>query len=85
MLCLGTVSTNLSKLFYAGELHGNGNAFFLDTWVRFAREGKAVALDYSTTNSEAQTPTYVCGGFTVVHPLSVYEHKQTQPGKNTLL
>ena len=37
---------------------GNGNVFFLDTWVRFAREGKAVALQY-TTNSEAQTPTYV--------------------------
>ena len=39
MLCLGTVSTNLLRLFYAGgrdtkfELpkDGNGNVFFLDT------------------------------------------------------
>ena len=25
---------------------GNGNVFFFYTWVRFAREGKAVALQY---------------------------------------
>ena len=45
MLCLGTVSTNLFRLFYAEEIQSlNGNV--LDTGVRFAREGKAVALQY---------------------------------------
>ena len=52
MLCLGTVSTNLFRLFYAGEIQ-NLNAegwkwqlFFFDSWVRFGSEGKAVALQY---------------------------------------
>ena len=33
MLCLGTVSTNLARLFYAGKIQnsGNGNVYFLDT------------------------------------------------------
>ena len=53
--------------------------FFLDTWVRFARERKAVALQYH--DSEAQTPTYVRGGFAVVHALSVDEHKDSPARK----
>ena len=51
-------------LFYAGEIqnsNGNGNVFFPNKRVRFARADKAVALQYHT--SEAHTPTYVCGGF----------------------
>ena len=56
--------------------------FFFYTWVRFAREGKAiVALQY---HEQGSTDTNVCGGFAVVRALSVDEHKQTQPGKNTL-
>ena len=58
-------------LFYAGEIQnsnklpeaGNGNVFFPNKRVRFARADKAVALQYHT--SETQTPTYVCGGFTL--------------------
>ena len=54
---------------------GNSNVFFLDTWwVRFAREGKAVALQY---HEQWSTDTNVCGGFTVVHVLSVDEHKHS--------
>ena len=53
---------------------------FLDTWVSFARQGKAVALQYHQHN--------ICGGFTrgftLVHAFSVDEHKH-KPGKNTLL
>ena len=36
---------------------GNGNVFFPNKRVRFARADKAVALQYHI--SEAQTPTYV--------------------------
>ena len=39
LLCGGDTKFNLTKA-------GNGNVFFLDTWVRFVREGKAVALQY---------------------------------------
>ena len=38
-LCGGDTKFKLPKA-------GNGNVFFLDTWVGFAREGKAVALQY---------------------------------------
>ena len=60
MFCLGTVLKNLSRLFYAGEIpkSGNGNVFFLNKWVRFAREDKTVAT-YSTTTCKTQTPTFV--------------------------
>ena len=59
-------------LFYAGEIQnsnklpkaGNGNVFFPNKRVRFAKEQTKLYL-YSTTTSEAQTPTYVCGGFTL--------------------
>ena len=74
LLCGGDTNFKLPKATY----------FFLTRGLDL--QEKANLLLYSTTNSEAQTPTYVlCGGFTVVHPLSVDEHKQTQPGKNTLL
>ena len=47
----GMVSKNLSRLVYAGKiiqkLDGNGNVLFLDTWLRFAREDRAVALQYN--------------------------------------
>ena len=36
LLCGGDTKFKLPK-------DGNGNVFFLDAWVRFAREGKAVA------------------------------------------
>ena len=39
LLCGGDTKFKLPKV-------GNGNVFFLDTWVRFEREGKAVALQY---------------------------------------
>ena len=82
MLCLGVVSTNLFRLFYAGEIQNlncrrlematySGVLFFY-TWVRFAREGKAVALQY---HEQGSTDTNVCGGFAVVRSLSVDEHK----------
>ena len=86
MLCfLGIVSTNLFRLFYAGEIQNlnfrrrlematySGVLFFY-TWVRFAREGKAVALQYYEQGS---TDTNVCGGFAVVRALSVDEHKRS--------
>ena len=42
---LGMVSTNLYMLFYAGKIqNSNGNVFFLEERVRFARADKAVAL-----------------------------------------
>ena len=55
MLCLGMVSTNLFRLFYAGDIQNLNcrrrlematypGVFLFYTWVRFAREGKAVAL-----------------------------------------
>ena len=56
---------------------GNGNVlrvFFFYTWVRFAREGKAVALQY---HEQGSTDTNVCGGFAVVRSLSVDEHKHS--------
>ena len=50
MFSLGMVSTNLYMLFYAGEIQnsnaGNGNVFFLNERVRFARADKAAALQY---------------------------------------
>ena len=71
--CLGMVSTNLCVLFYAGETQNNGNVFFLESWVRFARANKAVALQRNTT-SEAETPTYV---EVLPSSLSVDEHKHS--------
>ena len=54
MLCLGMISAYLYMLFYAGEIQysnklpkaGNGNVFFPNKRVRFARADKAVALQY---------------------------------------
>ena len=49
MLCLGIISAYLYMLFYAGEIqnsNGNGNVFFPNKRVRFARADKAVALQY---------------------------------------
>ena len=54
MLCLGIISAYLYMLFYAGEIQnsnilpkaGNGNVFFPNKRVRFARADKAVALQY---------------------------------------
>ena len=51
LLCGGDTKFKLPKA-------GNGNVFFTNKRVRFARADKAVALQ-STTTSEAQTPTYV--------------------------
>ena len=48
--------------------------FFFHTWVRFAREGKAVALQY---HEQGSTDTNVCRGFAVVRALSVDEHKHS--------
>ena len=45
--------------------------FFFYAWVRFAREGKAVALQYHEQGS-ADT-NEVCGDFAVVRALSVDE------------
>ena len=44
------------------------------TRVRFAREGKAVALQY---HKQGSTDTNVCGGFAVVRALSVDEHEHS--------
>ena len=54
ILCLGIISAYLYMLFYAGEIQnsnklrkaGNGNVFFPNKRVRFARADKAVALQY---------------------------------------
>ena len=54
MLCLGIISAYLYMLFYAGEIQnsnklppaGNGDVFFPNKRVRFARADKAVALQY---------------------------------------
>ena len=81
-LTKGMVSTNLSRLFYAGEIRnsGNGNVFFLNKWVRFAREDKAVALQYHYQRTNTNV-LLVCGGFTFVHALSMDrwmdEHKHS--------
>ena len=53
---------------------GNDNVFVFYTWVRFASEGRAVALQY---HEQQSTDTNVCGGFPVVHALSVNEHKHS--------
>ena len=69
----GHVSTNLFMLFYAVEIQNlncrrlematySGVIFFY-TRVRFAREGKTVALQY---HEQGSTDTNVCGGFAVV-------------------
>ena len=64
-LCLGTVSTNLFRLFYAGEIRNLNRRRRLEmaTYFFLTRgwdlQEKAKLLFYSTTNSEAQTPTYV--------------------------
>ena len=62
MFGLGMVSINLYMLFYAGEIQNSisrwlemATYFFFQVWVRFARADKAVALQYCTTTSEAQT------------------------------
>ena len=56
---------------------GNGDVFLQNNRVRFARADKAVALQDSTTTSQAQKPTYleVLRAFT--HYLSVDEHRPT--------
>ena len=41
---------------------GNGNVFFPNKRVRFARADKAVALQY---HNQGSTDTNVCGGFTL--------------------
>ena len=54
MLCLGIISAHLYMLFYAGDIQnsnklpkaGNGNVFFLNKRVRFARADKAVPRQY---------------------------------------
>ena len=63
-LCLGTVLTNLFRLFYAGEIRNlNRRRLEMATYFFLTRgwdlQEKAKLLFYSTTNSEAQTPTYV--------------------------
>ena len=73
------VSTNLFRFFYAGEIQKlncrrlematYSGVFFFYTWVRFAREGKAVALQYDEKRST--------DGFAAVHALSVDEHKHS--------
>ena len=52
---------NLFRLFYVGEIQnfGNDNVFFLDTGEICKRRQSCKLLLYRTTNSEAQTPTYV--------------------------
>ena len=85
MLCLGMVSTNLFRLFYLGEIQNlncrrlematYSGVYFFYAWVRFAREGKAVALQYH--EQQGSTDTNVCGGFAVVRALSVDEHKHS--------
>ena len=44
--------------------------------MKFAREGKAVALQYVPRTVSTDT-NVVCGGLTVVHALSVGGHKNT--------
>ena len=76
-------------LFYGGEIQnsnelpkaGNGNVFFSNTGWDLQEQTKLYL--YSTTTSEAQTPTYVCGGFTL--GVIVGRWTQAQPGKNALL
>ena len=76
-------------LFYAGEIQnstklpkvGNGNVFFPNTGWDLQEQTKLYL--YSTTISEAQTPTYVCEGFTL--GVIVGRWTQAQPGKNALL
>ena len=68
MLCLGTVSTNLFGLFYAGEIP-NLNC------RRMEMAGKAVALQQY--HEQWSTDTNVRGGFSVVHALSADEHKHS--------
>ena len=70
LLCGGDTKFKLPKA-------GNGNvlrSIFFYTWVRFAREGKAVALQY---HEQGSTDTNVCGGFAVGRALSVDEHKHS--------
>ena len=68
ILCLGMISEYLYMLFYAGEIQnsncrtGNGNVFFPNKRVRFARADKAVALQY---HNQRSTDTNICGGFTL--------------------
>ena len=83
MLCLGMVSTNLFRLSYAGEIQnlncraGNGNVprsiFFLHVGEICKRRQSCC----STVPRTGSTDTNVCGGFAVVHALSVDEHKHS--------
>ena len=73
LLCGGDTKFNLPKA-------GNGNVFFPNKRVRFARADKAVALQY---HNQWSTDTNVCGGFTL--GVIVGRWTQAQPGKNALL
>ena len=52
------------------EMATYSGVFCFYTWMRFAREGKAVALQY---HEQGSTDNKVCGGFAVVRSLSVDE------------
>ena len=73
LLCGGDTKFKLPKA-------GNGNVFFPNKRVRFARADKAVALQY---HNQWSTDTNVCGGFTL--GVIVGRWTQAQPGKNALL
>ena len=66
MLGLGPVSTSLFRLFYAGEIQNlncrrmeTATYFFLTRGWDLQEKAKLLLLYNSTTNSGAQTPTYV--------------------------
>ena len=74
LLCGGDTKFKLPKA-------GNGNVFFPNKRVRFARSDKAVALQYH--NQRSTDTNNVCGGFTL--GVIVGRWTQAQPGKNALL
>ena len=71
LLCGGDTKFKLPKA-------GNGNVFFPNKRVRFARSDKAVALQYH--NQRSTDTNNVCGGFTL--GVIVGRWTQAQPGKN---
>ena len=83
MLCLGMVSTNLFRLSYAGEIQnlncraGNGNVPRSIIFLHVGEICKRRQSCCSTVPRTGSTDTNVCGGFAVVHALSVDEHKHS--------
>ena len=80
MLCLGMVSTNFFRLSCAGEIQNLNRRWKWQRTIIFLHVGEICKRRQSccsTVPRTGSTDTSVCGGFAVVHALSVDEHKHS--------